>query len=157
MPLLSPTQIAEFRAAIGQVTDQFFTTQIIYRKMKPGLDRYQEDHADRTYSQYVFNAMVTPVITERTETTIEPLGGRVSNEIIVTVNMRTLLALGDNLIDATTFEPHMDPAVDILYLEDDGSIPYKVQRVTKHGPIDKEDVLVKIKCKREEQVAARIA
>lgn len=156
MPLLDPSQIAAFRAAIGLVTDQFFTTSIIYKKSKPAIDLYQEDQKDKEYTTYNFMGMVTPVISDRTEADIELAGTRGQNQIDVTVNMEALLALGDNLIDATTLEPHMDPTTDYLYLEDDGSIPYKVERITKHGPIDRQDVLVKIRARREPEKTARV-
>ncbi len=155
MPLLSPAQINQVKNAIGLVTDQFFTGVVSYQRKGMSFDLYQEDRPDQSVTTWAFNALVTPVATERTEAERETHGAREMNEVVLTVNMKDLEAV-DGIVNPTTWEINMDATKDYFTLNGSPTL-YRVLRVTKHGPLEQRDMLVKIYGRVEEKSAAKAA
>lgn len=155
MPLLSPAQINQVKNAVALVTDQFFTSEVAYQRRGMSFDVYQEDRPNQATTTWNFNALVTPVATERTEAERETHGAREMNEVVLTVNMKDLEAI-EGIVNPTTWEINMDATKDYFTLNGSSQL-YRVLRVTKHGPLEKRDVLVKIYGRVEEKSAAQVA
>ena len=155
MPLLNATQINQVKAAVALVTDQFFTGEVAYQRRGMSFDLYQEDRTSQAVTTWNFNALVTPVATERTEAERETHGAREMNEVILTVNMKDLEAIG-GIVNTSTWEINMDATKDYFTLNGSTHL-YRVLRITKHGPLEKRDVLVKIYGRIEEKKAAAAA
>ncbi len=152
--LIPQIQLDAIRAAIGTVTDQFFTTPVTYMRYGVSLDPNQEDQVERVLTQWDFVALVTPVVSEGTQAPAATDGARENNEVVLTVNMKDLKAVG-GIVDETTWEVDMDPTRDYFALNGSTTIIYRVLRVTKHGPLTVEDVLVKITGRIEEKATVR--
>lgn len=153
MPLLSPTQIDQFKSAIALVTDQFFASDISYQRRGMSFDLYQEDRGNQQVTTWDFKALVTPIATERTEAERETHGAREMNEVVLTVNMKDLEAI-DGIVNATTWEINMDATKDYFTVNGAPAL-YRVLRITKHGPLEPRDMLVKIHGRIEEKTAAK--
>lgn len=151
MSLLTPAQRNQIRAVLGEVTDTFFLTEIRYSRKTTSLDAWQEDRNPQATVVWTFKAMVTPTISR--ETLSRPMrtasGIIDEHEVVVTVAMKDLKLVPGAVSNDGNFTVHMRAETDSFSIGSETQ-RYRVIRVSKHGPLDTEDVLVKIYGQREE-------
>lgn len=149
--LLTPQQILDIEAAVGLVTDQFFTTPVVYQRYTTSLDPYQEDQDAQLLTTWDLMGIVTPVEWNSTLVEESPDGSRQLNEITITLSMNDLLLI-PGVILMPGYVPDMDPTSDYLYLTDTSTPRYRILKVSKNAPLTEKDLLVKIRARIEEKV-----
>lgn len=145
MGLLKPADYAAIRGAIGLVTDTFFVTRINFHRRTISLDPWQEDREPQKTVVWAIDGMVTPVLSREALAVDKRQGDGIADqqEVTVTFAMKDLKVVPGIISTDGTFTVNMSPYTDHFFIGTDET-HWQVIRVTKHGPLDAEDILVKV-------------
>jgi len=139
MSLLSAADKAEIRAAIKLVTDTFFVTPVIYKRIGNSLDRFSEDRPDRFQPPIALMALVE-YPSGSGDWAKELVDGAIDQaHIKVTLNLEDLILLG--LVNVINYTHVFVSGSDEFTTQ---GHTYRVLYAGYDGPLDQKNVLVVI-------------
>lgn len=150
--LISDEQIEAIKDVFRDVTDTFFVTPVLYKRLSVNMDRLNVGNGKKTFTEYNLKALVEYTDQDTDRVLLSAEGKLNKQRVVCSFNYRDLKAaekVGGGTEDLTTAENFV-----VLRSEKDFMVvngkEYEVEYIGLDGPINAENVLLIVKGKIEE-------